>query len=77
MKSSSFSEHEQGYLKKVGANVKMLRIKQGMTQESVADRCGLNKHYISDIEHGKRNPALLTLIKICEAMNVEINSIFD
>ena len=38
--------------------VKQERIKKGITQEELADRCGLDRSYISRIERGFKNPTL-------------------
>lgn len=77
MNSSNFTSEEREQLASIGSRVKSLRKRQGMTQSEVANECGLNKQYISDVEHGKRNPALLTLIKIANAMNVSLAEIFS
>lgn len=41
-----------------GKAIKQERIKKGITQEELADRCGLDRTYISRIERGFKNPTL-------------------
>ena len=41
-----------------GKVIKQERIKKGITQEELADRCGLDRTYISRIERGFKNPTL-------------------
>jgi transcriptional regulator with XRE-family HTH domain len=55
--------------KLVGQNVKRLRDKAGMTQEEFADRSGFSQQYISDLERGKRNPTVVTLYELAQALD--------
>lgn len=41
-----------------GKAVKQERLKKGVTQEELADRCSLDRTYISRIERGQKNPTL-------------------
>ena len=41
-----------------GQAVRKVRLEQGISQEELADRCGLHRTYISDVELGKRNISL-------------------
>lgn len=54
----------------VGKNVRALRKAQGWTQEVLAERSGFPQQYISDLERGNRNPALLTLFELAQALEV-------
>ena len=38
-----------------GQAVRIIRHDQGISQEELAERCGLHRTYISDVELGKRN----------------------
>lgn len=76
MKGSKFTDQETGVLRGIGLRVKALRKQRGMTQSEVAEACGLNKQYISDVEHGKRNPSILTLVRIANAMTCTLSDIF-
>lgn len=54
--------------KLVGSNVERLRRAQGMTQEQLADRSGFSQQYISGLENGRRNPTVVTLYEIADAL---------
>lgn len=56
----------------IGNNIRRFRLQQGMTQQDVANICGLTKGMISKIESGKVTPALATLTKIAGAVGVDI-----
>ena len=51
---------------KLGALIHEARLKQGLTQEQLADKCGTNKAYISRIENNIKDVRILTLQKIVE-----------
>lgn len=53
---------------RVGLNASELRRSKGLTQEEVAHRAAVNQTYLSDIERGKRNPSLLVLDRIAQAL---------
>lgn len=54
--------------KLVGRNAARLRKAAGLTQEQLAERSGLSQQYISDLERGKRNPTVVTLYELAEAL---------
>jgi DNA-binding XRE family transcriptional regulator len=49
---------------KVGALLEEARVKMGLTQQELADKCGTNKAYISRIENDASDIKLSTLIRI-------------
>jgi transcriptional regulator with XRE-family HTH domain len=55
----------------LGEAVRAARKAQGLTQKQVAERTGVHVTYISDIERGARNPTVLVLGKLAEALQVE------
>ena len=56
----------------VGANVRALRIAKGMTQERLAFAAELDLTYIGGIERGRRNPSLLAMARIADALGASI-----
>jgi transcriptional regulator with XRE-family HTH domain len=54
----------------VASNLKRLRKKLGISQEDLAERCGLHRTYIGAIERSERNITLQTLEKIAESLDV-------
>jgi transcriptional regulator with XRE-family HTH domain len=52
----------------VGRNAKRLRLALGMTQEELAERSGFTQQYISDLERGLRNPTVVSLFELAQAL---------
>jgi transcriptional regulator with XRE-family HTH domain len=61
----------------IGARIKEIRTKRGITQERLSERMEINPKYLSGIERGKENPTLNTLIKLSESLEVHIGEIFS
>lgn len=53
----------------VGANFGRLRRAAGLTQEQVAERSGFSQQYISSLERGRRNPTVVTLFELAQAIH--------
>jgi DNA-binding XRE family transcriptional regulator len=51
---------------RLGVLLEEARIKHGMTQEELAEKCGTNKSYISRIENNASDIRLSTLMKIIQ-----------
>lgn len=64
-------------IKNLGQRIKQIRIKKGLTQESLAVRSGLTKSYISLLEAGKKIPAISTLSHIAVALGMSIGDCFE
>ncbi|WP_086113871.1 helix-turn-helix domain-containing protein [Xenorhabdus beddingii] len=60
-----------------GQRVRYLRKEAGMSQEAFADKCGLDRTYVSGIERGVRNPTLEIIYVIANGLQIELNSLFD
>ena len=46
-----------------------------MSQGDIARALGVDKGYISNIENGKKNPTLLTLTRLAEALDVGVDDL--
>lgn len=53
-----------GIQARLGLNVRRLREAQGWSQEDYADRAGIHRTYVSDIERGRRNPTVTVVEKL-------------
>jgi HTH-type transcriptional regulator / antitoxin HipB len=51
---------------KLGYLIQQARLKKGLTQEELAEKCGTNKSYISKIENNIKEVRISTLQKIVE-----------
>ena len=63
--------------KRFGANVARLRKDRGMTQEAFADAAGIARSYMSDVERGARNPTIVMVERIANALNVKMGELLD
>jgi len=54
----------------VGRNTKKIRLAKGLTQEELAELSGFSQQYISDLERGRRNPTVVSLYELAQAMGV-------
>ncbi|EHG2954331.1 helix-turn-helix transcriptional regulator [Salmonella enterica subsp. diarizonae serovar 53:r:z35] len=60
-----------------GAHLKKLRSQSGLSQEAFADKCGLDRTYVSGIERGVRNPTLEVISVLAAGLEIEINKLFE
>ena len=58
-------------LKILGENIAVCRLKQGMSQEKLAEIVDLSREYISRVERGQKNISLKKLFAIADALNVD------
>ncbi|MCL4536582.1 MAG: helix-turn-helix domain-containing protein [Nitrospirae bacterium] len=64
-------------IKKIfGKNVRTYREAKNLSQEQLADLCGLHRTYISHVECGKRNVSVENIQKIAQALRVKISDLF-
>jgi len=54
----------------VGTNVRRARHKAGLTQEQLALEAKIDLTYVGGIERGKRNPSVLVLARIADALAI-------
>ena len=60
-----------------GERVRELRKRKGLSQESLALACDLDRTYIGGVERGERNISLINIYKISEALGVNVRELFD
>lgn len=59
-----------------GKAVRCFREQLGISQEELANRCGLHRTYISDIERGNRNVGLLNIEAIANGLSISLEELF-
>jgi len=62
----------QDWRAKFGRNVRRLRQQRNLTQEQLAFDAEIDLTYIGGIERGKRNPSLLVMARIAQALSVPL-----
>lgn len=58
-----------------GDAVRALRNEQGISQEGLALKCGLDRSYFGAVERGQRNVSLANILKIADALEVPASEI--
>jgi transcriptional regulator with XRE-family HTH domain len=59
----------------VGKNVRRFRRQKGLTQEQLAFDAEIDLTYVGGIERGKRNPSLMVMARIAEALSVPLTKL--
>lgn len=62
---------------KVGQRIKTLRTQLGISQEALANKAGIDRTYVTDVENGRRNIAIENLEKLILALNVSLTDFFN
>jgi transcriptional regulator with XRE-family HTH domain len=61
--------------KKLGKNLKEIRLSKGIKHVAIADSLGVNRSFVSNIENGKTNPTLSTISSLAKALGVSTNEL--
>ncbi|HYR58549.1 MAG TPA: response regulator [Chthoniobacteraceae bacterium] len=59
-----------------GKAIRSKRSELGISQEELADRAGLHRTYISDVERGARNLSLESIEKLAHALELSVTGLF-
>lgn len=54
----------------LGSRVRAIRLTREISQEELADKCGLHRTYIGGVERGERNIGFINLLAVAEALQV-------
>lgn len=60
-----------------GARVRHLRKQRGWTQAEMADRLGIDRSYLADLERGKRNVSLVNIDIIAKGFSLTLSQLFS
>lgn len=64
------------FLKKLGKHIAALRKERMLTQKQLGDLCDMEKQNIMRIEAGNTNPTTITLLKLSEALDIDLADLF-
>lgn len=62
-------------LKQIGKNIKAERVRRGYSQEIFAEMADTTRHSISMIESGLQHPKLISVLKMANALNIDLNEL--
>ena len=54
-----------------GSHIRDFRKQAGMSQEKLAEICGLHRTYVGAVERGERNVSLLNIVALAHALNIK------
>lgn len=66
----------QSVQKALGVRIRELRSKKEWSQEEFADKCGIHRSHMGEIERGETNLTLATLLIISKQLDVSISALF-
>ena len=61
----------------IGRNIRMHRLKRGLTQEQLAEQSGLSVNHIGQVERGVKQISLSALSHVAEAMNTTLGALLS
>jgi transcriptional regulator with XRE-family HTH domain len=64
------------HLQALGKRIQELRKNQSLTQDRLAERCGLTLNYIGKVERGEAHPTLEALLSIANALKSNLSNLF-
>jgi len=59
----------------LGKALREYRLRKGLTQQEVADKCGLDISYVGGIERGQRNPTLGVIHGLASVLGVKVSDL--
>jgi transcriptional regulator with XRE-family HTH domain len=63
-------------LVRLGARIRKLRKKRGWTQVEMAEKVGIDRSFLADVERGKRNISILNLEVIASGLEITLSQLF-
>lgn len=60
-----------------GRRLAQVRCEKGLSQEALALEAGVARSYLSGVERGKRNIALVNICKLADTLGVPVAELFD
>jgi transcriptional regulator with XRE-family HTH domain len=61
----------------LGRNVRRFRQQRGLTQEELAFEAEIDLTYVGGIERGRRNPSLMVMARIADALSVPLPKLLN
>jgi transcriptional regulator with XRE-family HTH domain len=62
---------------RLGDRIRKLRKKRGWTQVEMAEKVGIDRSFLADVERGKRNVSILNLDLMAKGLKVSLSQLFS
>lgn len=62
---------------RLGERIRKLRKAHGWTQVEMAEKVGIDRSFLADVERGKRNVSILNLELIANGFKVSLSQLFS
>lgn len=72
MPRQSIKTDKDQKLKQLGAAIREHRKAAGLSQEALADACGIERSHMGKIERGERNVSVLNVARVADALGVTV-----
>lgn len=74
---SSNKNNKNQILLKIGQNIKQIRVSNHITQQQLAELLNTSVNFISLIERGQSGLNIVTIVNICNALQIQPNALFN
>ena len=64
-------------LVRLGTRIRTLRKKHGWTQVVMAEKVGIDRSFLADVERGKRNVSILNVELMAKGLKVSLSQLFS
>ena len=61
--------------KKLGENIKFIRLRRKMTQGDICRKLDMDRSYMSAIENGKKNITIQQLERLAQALDISVDKL--
>lgn len=66
-----------GLTVEIGHRIRNFRLQRRLSQEELAERCGLHPTYIGQVERGEKNATIESISKIAAGLDVSLSTLFE
>ncbi len=75
------SEAEQGApfppeIANFGYTLRLLRVRHDWSQQTLANKVGMNRSYLSDVERGLNSISLQYIVKVAKVLEIKLSALF-
>lgn len=64
-------------LKVLGLRIRDLRRTQGLSQEDLADKCGVHRTFMGTVERGESNLSFSNILKVASTLGMSLSALFE